>query len=415
MTGPRLLPSRSRTTSSPPGRRPLSLLAGGTALAALVTTGLLAPTAADATPLHHHRHPVAADAVVQRDVDALAADGFPGVLAAVSDGRGGGLDHVAGVGDLATGAPVPVDGQVRIASNTKTFTATVVLQLVAEHEVSLDRTVETYLPGLVRGPGGDGRQITVRQLLQHTSGIPDYDGVLYPEWLASGFTRHYTGQELVAAGLGRPALAAPGAAFSYSNTNYAIAGLLVEKVTGHSIGDEITSRIIEPLGLRDTYWPADGDRTIRAPHPRNYLQDTAGGPWTDVTEMDPSMGWAAGQLVSTPRDLLTFFQAVVAGKLLPPAQQREMQRTVPATDISLRNSNDRYGLGLASFTLSCGGTAWTHGGDLPGAHSREAVTADGRGVSIVVTGDPANADPEDAHQFLHLEEAVDDAFCALKR
>jgi len=289
VTGPRLMTSRSRTTS-PPGRRSRSLLAGGTALAALVTTGLLAPTAADATAGHHHPHPVAADAVVQQGIDGLAQEGFPGVLAAVSDGHGGGLDHVAGVGDLATGAPVPVNGQVRIASNTKTFTATVVLQLVAEHRVSLDRTVETYLPGLVRGPGGDGRQITVRQLLQHTSGIPDYDDVLYPEWLASGFTRHYTPQELVAAGLGRPAVGAPGAQFSYSNTEYAIAGLLVEEVTGHSIASEITSRVIDRVGLKDTWWPADGDRTIRGPHPRNYLQDTAGGPWTDVTEMDPSMG-----------------------------------------------------------------------------------------------------------------------------
>ncbi|MEU2349777.1 serine hydrolase domain-containing protein [Modestobacter sp. NPDC049651] len=407
MTGPR--------RSSPTPRR-ASLVATGTVLAGLLTAGVVAPAAADASP-SQHRPPLAADRVVQHDIDALADEGFPGVLAAVSDGRGQGpghgRDHVAGVGDLATGAPVPVNGSVRIASNTKTFTATVVLQLVAEREVQLDRPVETYLPGLVRGPGGDGRQITVRQLLQHTSGIPDYDDVLYPEWLASGFTRHYTGQELVAAGLGRPALAAPGAAFSYSNTNYAIAGLLVERVTGHRIGDEITHRIIEPLHLRDTYWPSDGDRGIRGPHPRNYLQETAGGPWTDVTEMDPSMGWAAGQVVSTPRDLLRFFSAVVGGELLPPAQQQEMERTVPATDISLRNAGDRYGLGLASFELSCGGRAWTHGGDLPGTHSREAVTADGRGVSIVVTGDPANADPADAHQFEHLEDAVDAAFCAL--
>ena len=403
MTGP-------TRTSSAPARRRTSLLATGTALAGLVAAGVLAPAPADASPAH--RPPVPADRVVQHDIDALAAEGFPGVLASVSDGHGRGRDHVAGVGDLTTGAPVPVNGSVRIASNTKTFTATVLLQLVGEGRVALDRTVETYLPGVVRGPGGDGRQITVRQLLQHTSGIPDYDDVLYPGWLASGFTTHYTPQDLLAAGLGKPALAAPGAAFSYSNTNYAIVGLLVERVTGHRLGDEITHRVIRPLHLRDTYWPADGDRGIRGPHPRNYLQETAGGPWTDVTEMDPSMGGAAGQLVSTPRDLLRFFQALVGGQLLAPAQLREMQTTVPATDIAVRPTPEQYGLGLATFTLSCGGTAWTHGGDLPGTHSREAVTADGRGVSIVVTGDPANADPADLHQFLHLEEAVDAALCA---
>ena len=411
MTGNRLLTRRSRTTSSPV-RRPLSLAAAGTTLAGLLAAGLVAPTVADAStsPAHASR----ADAVLQRDIDALAADGFPGVEAAYADGRGRVRDHVAGVGDLATGAPVPLNGRVRIASNTKSFTATVVLQLVGEGKVQLDAPIERYLPGVVRGQGIDGRQITVRQLLQHTSGLPDYDNVLYQEWLDSDFRKHYTPQQLLAAAFTQPALAAPGAAFSYSNTNYTLAGLLVERVTGHSLGSEITSRVINRIGLRDTYWPADGDQRIRGAHPHSYLQETPGGPVNDVTELDPSLGGAAGQLVSTPRDLLTFFQSLIGGKLLKPAQLAEMQRTVPATDISLRDVPESYGLGLATFTLSCGGTAWTHGGDLPGSHTREAVTADGRGVAIAVTGEAPNADPTDVHQFVDLEDAVDDALCATR-
>ncbi|NEK94601.1 beta-lactamase family protein [Modestobacter muralis] len=151
------------------------MLASGAALAALLGTGLLAPATAAATP----SHAPAATASVQRDLDSLVNEGrFPAVLASVTDGRGRTRDLAAGVRDVTTGGPAPVNGRIRMASNTKTFTATVVLQLVAERRIGLDQPIERYLPGLVRGPGGDGREITVRELLQHTSGLPDYDDVV---------------------------------------------------------------------------------------------------------------------------------------------------------------------------------------------------------------------------------------------
>ncbi|MQA33954.1 serine hydrolase [Modestobacter roseus] len=381
----------------------------------MLAAGLLAPSATAGPPEHTPtpapHSPVTA---LQQELDALVRDdGYPGALAAVSDVHGRVRDLTAGVGDLATGAPVPRDGQVRIASNTKTFTATVVLQLVGEGRVGLDEPVETYLPGLVRGEGIDGRQITVRQLLQHTSGIPDYDELLVPEWLASGLTRFYEPHDALALGLSRPALFPPGTDFEYSNTNYTLAGLVVQQVTGRPVGEEITRRIIEPLGLRATYWPGEGEQEIRGRHPHTYfpldrenpLPVDPGTPLTDVTDQDVSMGWAAGALVSSPRDLLRFDQALVDGELLTPDLLAEMQDTVPADGTVLRGQEE-YGLGLQTYTLSCGGVAWGHGGDIPGAHTRNAVTSDGRGAVVVVTGEPTTEE-----QAVRLEETIDTAIC----
>jgi D-alanyl-D-alanine carboxypeptidase len=202
--------------------------------------------------------------------------------------------------------------------------------------------------------------------------------------------------------LASEALSAPGTKFSYSNANYVLAGLVVQKVTGRPIGEEITNRIIKRLGLRDTYWPSLGDQTIRGEHPHGYFPAAAEP--TDVTVQDPSMGWAAGQLIGTPRDLNTFMTALLAGKLLKPAQLKEMRTTVPAPDFDF-TGDATYGLGLGTIKLSCG-VAWTHGGDAPGYVTRNAVTEDGRAATIVVT---ANASSLDAAK--DAEKALDTALC----
>jgi D-alanyl-D-alanine carboxypeptidase len=366
----------------------------------LGVSGVLTPEAAEADA------PQGRPDVVQQRLDALVTDdGFPGALAAVQDGSGDRRDYTAGVGDLSTGEPVPVDGQVRIASNTKTFTATVILQLVGEGLVELDAPVERYLPGLVRGPGGDGNAITVRQLLQHTSGLPEYVGVLYEDPRVQAGDRFLEPHQLLDTALAQPASFAPGTSWGYSNTNYVLAGLLVQGVTGRPVGEEITRRVIEPLGLADTYWPLEGEQEIRGEHPRGYATSAAGAEPTDVTVLDPSAAWAAGALVSTPGDLLEFTTALVDGELLGPELLAEMQTTVPAPDSTARGG-EAYGLGLQTFTLSCGGTAWTHGGDIPGYETRSAVTPDGRGAVVAVTTLPTELD-----QAVHVEEAVDAAVC----
>ena len=387
------------------------------AAAVAVCAGLVSAPASTA----HETTAPAGRWAVQQELDALVEeDGFPGALAAVRTDRGRVRDHTAGVGNLETGEEVPEDGQVRIASNTKTFTATVVLQLVAEGRVDLDAPVETHLPGLVRARGADGtavtgEQITVRQLLAHTSGLPDYVRLIYtdPADPTEDLHTYFEPRTLLDLGLSQPALFAPGTAWSYSNTNYVVAGLLVQAVTGRPVGEEITRRIIDPLELEDTYWPGQGEQTVRGEHPRGYAfvraeDGTAvDAPLVDVTDQDASAPWAAGALVSTPGDLLDFTTALVDGELLPPELLEEMRTTVPVPpESSLRGTGEEYGLGLQTFPLSCGGVAWGHGGDIRGTQTRGAVTEDGRGVMIAVT-----AGPRDLEAAVHVEEAVDAALC----
>ncbi|MEU5896201.1 MULTISPECIES: serine hydrolase domain-containing protein [Streptomyces] len=339
---------------------------------------------------------------VQRGLDRLVrTDGVPAALASV---RGAGQrdrertrDYTAGVGDLATGAAVPRDGQVRIGSNTKAFTAVVVLQLVAEGKIRLDDPVEKYLPGLVRGDGIDGRKIKVRHLLQQTSGLPNYTkGDLQP--------RYYEPRELLDIALEYEADFAPGKDWAYSNTNYVLAGMIVEKVTKHTIAEEIDRRIVKRLGLRHTYFPAPRDATIREPHPKGYLQEAPGAPLRDITELDPSWTWAAGQLISTNSDVNRFYAALLTpGRLLPKPQLDQMRTTVRADYFG---KGARYGLGIVSRPLSCGGLYWGHGGSYPGYETRGGATDDGRAANVAVT-----VQPTDEAVMSHVDEVVDTALC----
>nr|WP_234327009.1 serine hydrolase domain-containing protein [Streptomyces sp. NRRL WC-3742] len=361
---------------------------------AALTAGVLAPGAAFGAPRTDH---------VQAGLDALVRDdGLPAALASVRTRDGRTRTYTAGVGDLATGARVPKDGQIRAGSNTKTFTAVVVLQLVAEGRIGLDAAVDTYLPGLVRGDGIDGRTVTVRQLLQHTSGLPDYmDDPAFADFTAVQY-RYFEPRELLDRALVQKALFAPGTGWMYSNTNFLLAGLIIQKVTGRPVGEEITKRVIDRVGLRHTYFPASGDTTVHEAHPHGYYRRTPDSPRVDFTDMDASMAWATGAIVSTNTDLNTFFTAVLDGRLLPPAQLAEMRTTVPA---ELLGPGIRYGLGIQSRPLSCGGLAWGHGGTAPGYRSRGGVTDDGRAASIAVTAVP------DAKGAQDMADALDAALC----
>ncbi|MFG2981785.1 serine hydrolase domain-containing protein [Streptomyces sp. NPDC048258] len=354
-----------------------------------MTMGVLSPPAASA----------ARPDTVQQGLSALVrSDGLPAALASVTDREGRTRTYTAGAGDLATGSKVPVDGQVRIGSNTKTFTAVVVLQLVGEGKIGLDATVDTYLPGLVRGEGIDGRRITVRHLLQHTSGLPEYE-----EDVTDGILQHryFEPRDLLDIALQRKADFDPGTKWAYSSTNYLLAGLIVQKITGRPLAEEMDRRVIKRIGLRHTYFPAPGDMTVREPHPKGYRRDAAGAPLRDVTEIDPSAAWAAGQMVSTNSDLNRFFTELLAGSLLPEAQLTQMRTTVPIGD-----TGAGYGLGLMSRPLSCGGIYWGHGGDIPGYETRGGVTDDGRAAGVAVTGIPT-----DGAATKHLESVVDTALC----
>jgi D-alanyl-D-alanine carboxypeptidase len=376
-------------------RRRVGLCAATAALVGAVTVaGTLVAPAADAGQPRD---------VVQQSLDSLVHDdGFPGALASVRDRRGHVHGYTAGLDDLKTKAPVPADGYVRIGSNTKTFTSVIVLQLVGEGKVNLDGPIETYLPGLVRGDGIDGRNITVRQLLQHTSGLPNYTAVFANGYLPYQHT-YFEPRQMLDLALARKADFAPGARFEYSNTNYVLAGLLIERVTGRPLVEEITNRVIDKIGLRHTYFPNVGDQAIREPHPHGYHRDNPSKPLSDVTVQDPSFAWAAGAMISTPTDVNRFFSAVLAGNLLPPAQLAQMRTTIDAPDLG---AGVRYGLGLLSAPLTCGGLAWGHGGDIPGYSTVNAVTDDGRAATIAVTQLPTTLT-----QVQHLQADLDKALC----
>jgi D-alanyl-D-alanine carboxypeptidase len=281
----------------------------------------------------------------------------------------------------------------RGGSVTKTFTATIVLQLVGERRLGLDDPVRRHLPGLV--PGDE--RITVRHLLQLTSGLPDFLPVLFPSMgqMRCLFSEFHgsTARSIAPADLVRRATSGdlvfePGTAFDYSTTNYLVLGLLVEKVTGRPFREELRRRIVDPLRLRRTDLPAGPD--LAEPYLRGYTHfDDRPEEWVDVSRRHEH-GWAGGGLVTTHDDLTRFFAGLLGGRLLSPALLTAMQ--TPSGAPSFRGapppgapSGEVYGLGLQRS-----GDLWGHGGDTHGYSHRALASPDGRSQILVVrTGYPA--------------------------
>jgi len=310
---------------------------------ALVVPGLGAAPAAAATD----------GAVLQAALDRITAAGLPGTFAEVRDNRST-WRGASGVADVAAGRPMRPGFQHRVASITKTFVATTVLQLAAERRISLDAPLGRYLPEYAR----DG--LTVRMLLNHTGGVANYIDVLLadPETAVERYrTETVPPRELARIGLSLPPENAPGAGYSYANTNYILLGLIIEKVTGRPAAFEVTRRIIRPLGLRGTYFPGTYPH-IAGPHSKAYI------PWSegelrDFSVYNMSWLWMAGEMVSTTADLDRFYRALLAGRLLRPAELAEMRTVVPWDPASPESGG--YGLGIYSVALSCG-LVWGHDG-----------------------------------------------------
>ena len=342
----------------------------------------------------------------------LVEAGYPAALAAVSDSKGESAGAAVGKGSLETGQAPPMDGEVRVGSNTKTFVAVVVMQMVQEGKVGLDEPIETYLPGLIKGEGVDGSKITVRQLLQHTSGLPDFEETLFGTTDVFQYRYHYvTPRDILDSALSKPAQFEPGTQWKYTNTNYVVLGMLVERVSQRPVGEQIDERIVKKLGLSHTYFPAPGEEKIRGTHPQGYHL-SAEGKLEDITEMDPAWGWAAGAMVSTPSELNTFFQAVFDGRLLSQASIDEMKKGV-----DIGSGGRVYGLGIVGTPLSCGGTAWGHGGDIEGYHTSGGVGPDGTAVTVAVTALPTaiadqnNPESSAKEKAGKIAEAVDISLC----
>ncbi|MFD6247158.1 serine hydrolase domain-containing protein [Streptomyces roseolus] len=344
-------------------------LAAGLTVTALAAPALAAGPTAPAAPAAAKKDHAATRAALQAAVDA----GVPG---AVAQARVDGRSWTGTAGERGG------DDRFRVGSITKTFTATVLLQLQAEGRVDLDDPVEKWLPGLVRGHGHDGRKITVRQLLNHTSGIynvtedPGFqEKVFGPAFLEHRYDR-WAPRQLVALAMEHAPDFAPGTSWKYSNTNFVLAGLVIEKVTGRPYGKAVENRIIKPLKLRATTVPGT-DPTM--PNPSSPAYSTlGGGPGSavhDVSELSPTIAHAAGEMISDSADLQTFYRALLKGRLLPKAELRELTTTVP---VSAEHPDFRYGLGISWQKLSCGTEVWGHGGGIHGSLSEAYTTRDGR-------------------------------------
>lgn len=315
-------------------------------LCIIATVGLLlAPVSASATT---------ADAR-QAALDRIVRAGATSAVAEVRDG-----DEIwsgaSGVTQVDKREPAHPQGHFRAGSVTKTFVATVIMQLIAEDRFALDTPVEQVLPDVV--PNGDA--ITIRQLLGHTSGLFDCVDTL-PLDPPSGFLdmrwRTWTAQELLDRAFAHRPVSAPGAEYHYSSTDYIVLGMVVEHVTGRSYAEAIEQRIIRPLRLAGTSLPGTDPR-IRGVHAHGYLPTESG--LVDITEMNPSVMGAAGQLITTAADLNRFMAALLGGELLPQRQLDDMTAE---------------GLGLKQLDLPCG-TAIGHDGDALGYSAWSFATAD---------------------------------------
>jgi len=344
----------------------------GAGLAALAMAATVAVPAASAAP----QAPADVRAEMQQLLGALRQENSaPGVAFTFGDGTDD-TTLSSGTADILANRPIRSTDKVRVGSDTKMFVAAVALQLAGEGLLDLDVPVDQYLPGVLRYPADkapadpaayDGRTVTLRQLLQHTAGLGDYGADLL--YVLNPLHQILPPQprDLVAHGLRTGPVALPGTTWAYSNTGYALVGMAVEAATGRSLGTEIRERIVEPLGLSNTFFAGRGQRTLPGSHVRGYL--TALIP-LDMTNFEPAVWGAAGALVSSADDMNTFMSALLAGEVLPPALLAQMQDHFPTP-------TGGYGLGLVRVPLSCG-EAWGHGGYVAGYRTLGLAMANGR-------------------------------------
>ncbi|MBB5128704.1 serine hydrolase domain-containing protein [Streptomyces griseoloalbus] len=337
------------------------MLAGSTLLVTLAAS----PALADSTSL-----PAPNTAAVRAVHKTALEQGAPGALTRIDEGY---TSYRVATGEADTGAHTTMDTgrRFRAGSVSKTFTAVVLLQLAAEGRVDLDAPANQYLPE----PLPDDR-ITVRHLLSHRSGLYDYTNDMFYNTVP-GFeavrTKVFSHQELIDLSTARPLNNAPGAAYSYSNTNFVVLGQLIEHITGTPIATHYQQRIFAPLRLRNTSY-VHPQTTISGSYARGYLrQDDTSLPLVDSTEQTVSWAQSAGAVISNAADLNRFFSALLSGRLLPERQLQDMTTMVPVT----ADGKQSYGLGLRGRQLSCGTTVYGHTGTVQGYYTYAFTTGDG--------------------------------------
>ncbi|MFG6192397.1 serine hydrolase domain-containing protein [Nonomuraea sp. JJY05] len=368
---------RFRTLLSTVGRARRLALATGLG-AVLTAATLTAPAAAQTTSAIGTSQDGGLDRqALRKSLDAVHEAGMYGIYSQVRD-QGQTWQGASGVADVDTRRPVRPDMVHRVGSITKTFVSVALLQQVERGALDLDAPIGRYLPDLV--PGDRGRRITVRMLLNHTSHIGDYIVPAFPSLLEGSAKslddnrfRTFTPKELVGLGLAAAPTGEPGATpGSYSNANYILAGLLLEKVTGTDAERYITRNVFRKAGLRHTSFP----RTPFIPGPHSKAYESFFGlidPPRDYSVYNMSWGWTAGAVVSTMDDLNRFYRALLRGELVGAAQVAEMQKTVR---VLVGRASIDYGLGLYSLDLPCG-RFWGHDGGVFGMITQSLSSPDG--------------------------------------
>ncbi|WP_433177021.1 serine hydrolase domain-containing protein [Actinoallomurus sp. CA-150999] len=373
--------------------------------AMLTLTTALGPTASAGTL------PPLDPAVLQKAISGLPSATVTGALVRVS-GPAGRWSGTSGTGDVATGAPVPANGTFRIGSTSKIFTASVVLQLVAEHRIDLDENVQHYLPDLLPA---SYPAITVRQVLNHTSGLP---GTSIDSGDARWFVEHrldsWTPQELVANAVTHPLEFAPGTRQQYNGTNYFVAGLLIERVTGRTYAEEVRRRIIEPLRLHDTYVLDRHDPRLPGPHSHGYVAVTDAGVTTlhDVSEQSP-YPWAEGGIISSAGDLTRLIRALFRGRVVPRTELQAMFTVPDVAYVGRDNCNIGPNAGRACFSVGLtrtvfpnGVTVWGKTGARPGYTGGLFATRDLRRVLVYSLNATGNKDGSESPYLVKIAAAV---------
>ncbi|MFI5896187.1 serine hydrolase domain-containing protein [Actinoplanes sp. NPDC051513] len=317
---------------------------------------------------------------LRRALNDVVAAGAPGAIVLLRDG-GRTIRLAAGSSRLAPVEPMRPGLPTRVGSVTKAFTATVVLQLVGERRLALDDTLERWLPGVI----SNGSAITVRQLLNHTSGIYDYvqDPRTLAPYYAGDFTLVFDVRDGVRYAAEHGPLFAPGTALAYSNTNYVLLGMIVESITGRSIGDELRRRLFVPLGLHHTSYPTSSD--IAGPHVHGYGVEEP--PPVEFTALSPTLFGAAGAVLSNADDLARFYRALLRGELLPARLLVEMKKIDPVATGGIPDAGilgGGWGLGLLREQFPCG-PAWGNDAENPGYTTAAWNSPDSRRqVTVIV-------------------------------
>jgi D-alanyl-D-alanine carboxypeptidase len=306
------------------------------AAAILIMTSLAPATAQESLEGFDDQTVRALTAIAETGRTATATPGL--VVGIWAPGRGK-FVRAFGTGDLSTKAPLRLDDHFRIASNTKTFTATAVLQLVDKGNLRLEDDLEKFIPGIPYG-----NQITIKELLNMSAGVYDFtsDEELVKKFVDDPLLPGWTPQDLIPVIQSHKPAFAPGTAVVYTDSNYVLLGLIVEKVTGRKLGDVIQTEILDKLGMWETSYPTTPD--LPAPFSRGYYPITDALP-REITEINPDFPAGAGAMISTLRDLRIWVKALATGKLLSPATQKLRLEINPFTG----GGGFGYGLGIAKF------------------------------------------------------------------